>query len=407
MSGRTALNCILMILLIFSAAIWAAMAAMDVAGQRRLFHAEGHELLSDFAIPRSCAASSDVYHPELVPRVDACYPALAYMLVRQFPTGPLGRLTYIVLAGFVLAVSVVVFVCRGRCDVLAVFACLSSAPVMFSLERGNTMLFAASAVMIFVAFYDSKSGCMRFCAALALGIAVALKVTPVLFGLLYLFPLRVERKVAFRSAALCAMLGAVLFAMPFFWFGGFPHGVHDWLVNAQMNSDSYGPASRWGFVALGRAVHRFLGHDITVPWVGYSFCRCLSILLGIVCIVCPVWRSFGDRASRTMSFGDFLLLLASSILLLSPPMHYYTALLLFPAFVVRSSCLRVCAQDVVEGLCWFGLLCPLQFPFGTGTLNTPIVALSHLALVIISLFRVCDSARGCRLLTGGEGALFR
>lgn len=375
--------------LLAAAIVWGCLAAFDLAGQRRLFHVGGEELLSDYDTPRMCAIADDAYHPGVVKDVDACYPAIAYAIVRAFPEGHAGGvlLTGLMTAAFLLALLAI------RRDFLAVSVCAFSAPMLFTIERGNLVILAAAGVAFFIAFYDSPRKGLRVFAAFALAAAAALKITPAVFAVLYLFPSRTsDNQLAWRlamdvrSLLLFAAFSAALFIIPFLFFGGIPDGLVSWFGNAKQNSSEYALATRWGFVALGRAIHHALGHDVHSVWIGYAACRVASITLGTVCLL-AAGRIRWNRVSSPIADSHVVFLLASSMLLLSPPMHFYTGLYLLPAFVLRIGVFGRLKFDILEAILWLLMLLPLQVPFGASSLNTPLVAAAHLVLVVECLLR--------------------
>ena len=73
-------------IVIGAALVWAAlMAFVPGAKQERLFYADGREMLSDYVMPRQCAAAADPYAAEAVEPKDRCYAALGYAIAAAFP----------------------------------------------------------------------------------------------------------------------------------------------------------------------------------------------------------------------------------------------------------------------------------------------------------------------------------
>ena len=67
---------------------------------------------------------------------------------------------------------------------------LISSPVLFTLERGNIILFAAICLIFYVFNYNSEKPILRELAYVSLAIAAALKITPAVFGILLLYEKR-------------------------------------------------------------------------------------------------------------------------------------------------------------------------------------------------------------------------
>ncbi len=91
---------------------------------------------------------------------------------------------------------------------------LISFPVIFMVERGNIVVLALVALIIFVQGYNSESPVTREVALVALAVAAALKLYPALFGLVLLADKR------YRDAVRSALYTIVLLILPSFCFGG-------------------------------------------------------------------------------------------------------------------------------------------------------------------------------------------
>ena len=210
--------------LLSAALAWAVLAVFDLGGQRRLFHAEGAELLSDYNTPRACASATDPYHPCTVKDVDACYPALAYAIVRIFPENVSGGIALTLLMSVIYLCSLAAILkekgqptsaLKAWPNALPVVACAVSAPMLFTMERGNLVILAASGVAFFCAYYDSASKSLRIAAAFALALAVALKIVPIIFAILMFLPSDKEKRA--RRIGACALMSVPcsLFLFPF------------------------------------------------------------------------------------------------------------------------------------------------------------------------------------------------
>lgn len=91
-------------------------------------------------------------------------------------------------------------------------ALVLSAPVLFTIERGNDILFSSACIIYFIAFYDSTNKKKRLFACLCLAMAASLKIYPVLFGMLYF-----EKK-QFKEIFVSAAMTIFLFFSPFLFF---------------------------------------------------------------------------------------------------------------------------------------------------------------------------------------------
>ncbi len=97
---------------------------------------------------------------------------------------------------------------------LLTFLMIASFPVIFMVERGNVLVLALAALVIFSQNYESESRAGREVALVALAIAAALKLYPALFGLVLLADRR------YRDAARAALYAAALTLGASLFFGG-------------------------------------------------------------------------------------------------------------------------------------------------------------------------------------------
>jgi hypothetical protein len=129
-----------------------------------------------------------------------------------------GQLIFFVV--FALLLALVLLICSSMKKgstlnrVLFVVLMLFSSPFLFSIERGNIILFALLAVAFFVFNYQSENKGVREAALIALAIAANIKIYPALFGLLLILDGR------HKEALRCCCYGLLLFIVPFIFYGG-------------------------------------------------------------------------------------------------------------------------------------------------------------------------------------------
>ena len=201
---------------------------------------------------QKCLVEDEPYRPvNILPR-DACYPPIAYCLVKCFPRTSCGEAFYVAFLFLGLLAGLVFFLWQRerRQLLLCLGAVVVTVPFASGPLRGNPSAWAAGALFVFLAWYDAEVMWKRMVAATALGFATSLKVTPVIYGLLYLrgCPFIPEKwpKVEISVAALSFL---VLFAVPFVFFGG-PNEVDPWISNALANSRHYGQLADFGLVPV-------------------------------------------------------------------------------------------------------------------------------------------------------------
>jgi len=175
-----------------------------------------------------------------------------------------------------------------------------------------------------------------------------------------------------RDLLLFMGAGALLFVVPFAWYGGW-EGFCQWFANAKANATGYAHRGQWGAVPMGRTL-RVLRHlDVSQPWNGLVYERTVNVLVGLSCLALAGW---GMRKKRT-AVASTLMLVTAAVLLVPGNMHVYTGLYLLPVMALR---VRE-GMDWLEAACWLVMLCPLQIPFGAGCLNHPLANCAFLVLL--------------------------
>lgn len=291
--------------------------------------------------------------PPYIDKFDACYPALALAAVRLFPCSGEGALAGAVVGLFLLGLACAALAAkRGDLDhvgiVLAAGASMLVFPSLYAAERGQLVLFAAAGVATFLATRESR-GAVRGFGLLALAVASVLKITPAVFALVLV------RERQWRDLAIFAALSAVLFFVPFAWFGG-TDDFFAWMANAAENGRHYVPLGSWGFVAVFRFVRMVLGLSCEGVWPGLELARLLSVTAGLVAL----WRYW--KAGNV-----FFLVVA--MLLVPGNMNFYAGVYLVVALLAGR-------WSRTELVAWFVILCALQLPYGAFSVNR------HLANVV-------------------------
>lgn len=157
--------------------------------------------------------------------------------------------------------------------------CLS-APMLYTLERGNAILPSVLFASIFVFYYDSNSKWKKEVALISLAIATSIKLVPGVFGLLLLC----NRD---WKGVLRVSLYTVLFLfLPFFFFEGGLNNVQRLYHNLYGFLDHYavdGAVSGTGLVAgvfkLGKS---FFGESYGMNVSTYNFLRYISVQVSAV-----------------------------------------------------------------------------------------------------------------------------
>lgn len=235
---------------------------------------------------QKCLVEEEPYRPVNMQPRDACYPPIAYCLIKCFPLTSCGESFYVAFLFLGLLAGLVFFLWQRerRQMLLCIGAVVMTIPFASGPLRGNPSAWAAGALFVFLAWFDAEAMWKRMVAAVALGFATSLKVTPVVYGLLYLRGrLTVPEKWPKEDIFVAALSGVMLFAIPFIFFGG-PNEVDPWIRNALANSRHYGRLADFGLVPVANQLGliRSLAsltvavHLTTLLAVAFCFAACFA-----------------------------------------------------------------------------------------------------------------------------------
>ncbi len=118
-----------------------------------------------------------------------------------------------------------------RNDTAVMLLLLSSFPVVYALERGNSILFTVLFVLVFILGYRSENRYVRYMSYVALGLSVGIKVYTVFFGLLIL------RDRNYREMSIALSIVMLVFMVPFLLTDG---SVYNFYTNAFSYTGSIG-----------------------------------------------------------------------------------------------------------------------------------------------------------------------
>ena len=102
----------------------------------------------------------------------------------------------------------------GKFSNIMFFTILLSYPVLWTLERGNSLMYTVPAVMLFITGYNSNNIFIRLASYVAIGFAAGIKISPAFFTLLILSQRRYMEFLA------CIGIMALMVLAPFAYTGG-------------------------------------------------------------------------------------------------------------------------------------------------------------------------------------------
>ena len=107
-----------------------------------------------------------------------------------------------------------------------------SYPVLFTLERGNCILATFVLCLFFSLYHDSKNVYLRYAAYVALGMATAMKLTPILLGLMLL------RKRDIKEIIICIIICLNIFLIPMLFVDCSLLGLMEHILHASSERNS-------------------------------------------------------------------------------------------------------------------------------------------------------------------------
>lgn len=116
---------------------------------------------------------------------------------------------------------------------LTTLACACSGLILYNIDRANTIVLAVAFLWLFLLFYKDENVLYRHLALIGLAISTALKVYPVIFGVLLIYEKR------WKEAAWAIAYGMIAVFLPFLFFKEGFAAIPQLLYNVQLNSKKY------------------------------------------------------------------------------------------------------------------------------------------------------------------------
>ena len=310
------------------------------------------------------------YEPDMIHARDACYPPIAYCAVSALSVdrgekwsltrSEIHLLTSIFIMQLLGALLLVWKIPDVKLRTAVGLVILMTPACICSVLRGNPSGWAFAFVCMFLRWYNSNSTTKRIAAAVALGVATSLKLTPCLFGILYLTDVVLSpRRMPWREIIISALTASILIFLPFVFLGGV-ESVPQWISNARANAAFYSVESPlWGFAAFANRIVD--SPEITLPSIG-RFALGTNVFAVVLLVATVFVRTCYKK----------LLYIGAAMAFMTH--HDYGGAYLIPAFVawlldVCSAKSNICL--LLEAVAWVLILTPLQIPnpFHSGTLN--------------------------------------
>lgn len=238
---------------------------------------------------------------------------------------------------------------------------------VFSVERGNQILFAAALVNYFLAYNDSKSDRKRLFALVCLCVAATLKGYPALFGL----PMLVQKR--YKDIAFCVVLTLSLVVFPFLLVDQGFANVPKLLENIGLNNKAYINSYNYMF-----GMHKLVSFGYAVTHSSMQSFQSVGNTIGIVRMVetllllVTIPLAFLEKRAWLQQ-----LLIACGIIMFPINSGFYCGLYLLPVVLLFFTQREVGTVDYVFMALFCLVLNPLQLVY-TSPLNGQTFYLSSL-----------------------------
>lgn len=374
--------------------VWLPLAIANLGGQRYLFLDAGKDWFCDFWIVRITLEvgysqpSTGDFKQLLAEHCgwmdenssstdkpcykDRCYPPLGMLPLKPFPINNAGAYGWMVVSALTYLLLCWLAVRRSAALLIAF-----SYPFLFNLCQCNTIALAAGAIAVFLAYYRSERLSLRLLAAISLGVAAAMKMSPALLGVLYLPEILDFRQFSWRNrsfigyAALSAAVFFALFLLPFALMPDGFGGISQFFINAAENGRFFASRASFGFGAVCRTIQIVAGIDWRSGNLALTVCRIAGQVFGFAILFVGAFRR-----SRILTVAGFILAV--------PNMLFYGLLYLLPAIALDIK-ERAVRTDWLFALLVFVIVCPLQLVHATGggvlVANGPLANFALIALI--------------------------
>ena len=243
---------------VFSFLLWLLYIFIDgsSSAQFNIFFQRCEDFMADSSNVLGYSANRDPYHNLVYGLEEKAYPPLTYVIMyvmsrvvnaNSFVDSENSyyyisdNLQYFALI-FIFAILIVIVMYtlilvtkQGKMSVkiMTAVALCCSAPMLYSIERGNTIILTVILCMVFLFYYNSENKVLREFALIALAIATAFKITPALLGIMLLYNKQ------FKEAARTVIYGIIMVFVPFvFLHGGFSN-ILLMFQNIKLNLKAY------------------------------------------------------------------------------------------------------------------------------------------------------------------------
>ncbi len=378
--------------LLASFVLWIIMIFVGGEGSRQfnLFFLNCNDFLADFTNGNGYCGERDPYNNVIYTGLgEKGYPPLPYIFHYMFSRlidieyfNELGSFTTMyffpkLLIMFIIVTIIIIVslyeLVRNYKDgsnlikILTAFAIICSWPVLYALERGNTIIVTSVFLMFYIFYNKSDNKFIRELSLISLAIAAAFKLTPAIFGIILLYEKR--WKEAFRTI----LYGLFLFFVPFLFFRGGFENLLLMFRNIRYHMMSYtadqGCTFLGGFLYYGFSNNEFMS----------SFSKILTYLVCVILIVGYPFQKF---------IYDKILFITLVLLLLPSHSAIYCLVYLIPVMVMFLNEKDRRYSDIAILIAFLMIMVTFQSDVGYVFFN------NHLGILLLAAVSVVRAVKG-------------
>jgi len=210
-----------------------------LSNQFSIFYGNCGNFIADSSNVAGYSAGRDPYHNLVYGLGEKAYPPLTYVIMYfvsrivdvqsyairdQSYFGIVADFKYLaIFLVFIIIIMILMYTLiqvtkKGKMSIkiMTAMALCCSAPMIYSIERGNTIILTVFLCMFYLFYYNSENKILKELALIALACAAGFKMTPALLGIMLLYNKQ------FKEAARTAVYGIIIVFGPFlFLHGGF------------------------------------------------------------------------------------------------------------------------------------------------------------------------------------------
>lgn len=260
-----------------------------------------------------------------------------------------------------------------------ILAFLVSSPFLYTIERGNVLIYSFAAAMVFICYYDSEKKWQRELALIALAVSAGIKLYPAVLGFILV------RDKRWKETIRCVIYGVFFFIAPFFMFGGL--ASLKIMINALIgNSGGFGHtefASKINFSNMINVIYiQWFGGTEAIGWAQIAAYILSVLLIGAALLTRNRWKSI-----------LFLTLVMIGVPAFS---FYYTGVFMLVPFIwfIAGEEKDMKWTDIIYLLGFIAILAPIPITYGD-IYHTSVININQqivgVAILVMAIWGIIDA----------------